>query len=167
MVENRCRRLADRIGRRGASLLIFGAMYVLGGIPLLVKPARTHLHVYELRIWAVAFVIAGIIAWANAFKRKRDKAGFVALMMIGWVWVAYCALSSILYIFYPHIFPLLVGLTFQNALLMILILVTSGLTESFEPVDLTRTLKTLTPTRPNDLKNPTRPSDPKGQDHAD
>jgi hypothetical protein len=142
-------------------------MYVLGGIPLLVKPARTHLHVYELRIWAVAFVVAGIIAWANAFKRKRDKAGFLALMMIGWLWVAYCALSSILYIFYPDIFPNLVGLTFQNALLMIAILITSGWTESFEPVDLAGTLKNLNRTGPNNLKNPTRPSDLKGQDHAD
>jgi hypothetical protein len=141
-VENRCRQLANRVGRRGASLLSFGGMYILAGVPLLIEPSQSHLHVSELRLWSAAFILAGLVAWGSAFSRsaRRDKCGFIALMLIGWLWVAYCALSSLLHVFNPNVFQNLIGLTFQNSFLMILILVTSGWPETFEPVDLAHAL---------------------------
>lgn len=137
-VHARCRRWAGQIGRRGAALLVFGVIYVLAGFPLLIAPSHSELHVYELRIWGLVFVCAGVVAWLSAFRRhvRHDRAGFLILMLVGWLWVAYCALSSILHLLQPLIFPSLVGLTFENAALMILILVTSGWPEPIEPVDL-------------------------------
>lgn len=138
----RRQRLAKRVGRRGAALLVFGVLYVLSGLPLLAQPAHIPVHIFELRGWALAFVASGVVAWMSAFRQhaKADKLGFVGLLLVGWLWTVYCVFSSILHVLNPVFFPNLWGESIQVAVLMCLVMVCSGWPEPTEPADLAHNL---------------------------
>lgn len=83
---------SDRIGRRGASLLTWGLMWFLAGLPLLFYTPHSTLHIIALKTWAAAFVAAGGLAILTSFRRspRADRLGFVALSLVGSCWVVYC-----------------------------------------------------------------------------
>ena len=78
----------ERLGRRGASLLVYGLIYFVSGLPLLVTPPSYLWHVLPFRVWAAGFVISG--ATAIAFSSRRtpagDAVGFMALTIMGTMW---------------------------------------------------------------------------------
>lgn len=130
--------LAKRIGRRGASLIILGVVYLTAGLPLLFTEAHIEIHIYELRVWASAFVIAGAVAFVSAFRRhaRHDKAGFVALSVVGMLWIIYSVFSTILHFFDPVLFPVLISQLFTTGPILALVAVCAGWDEPIEPVDL-------------------------------
>lgn len=86
-------RLRRRLGRRGAILLAFGAMWLLYGYSLLVEPVvstasyRLLLKVAPMDAWAWAWIVAGSVAWACAWRRSPlDWPGFAALYMVAVPW---------------------------------------------------------------------------------
>lgn len=83
-----------RIGRRGASLLVWGLAWLLAGLPLLFVPGtESEYNPVVLRLAAAAFVVAGAAALFAATKRspRADRWGFIPLSTVGAMWVIYNA----------------------------------------------------------------------------
>ncbi len=106
LVPARLRTLTERIGRRGASLLLFGLGYVFIGLgqTYTVSPQATLMGLtYILRVvsiehWGLVWIGCGIIAMGGAFTRRpgRDLFGFVALAFMAAIWAAAFLMGAIL-----------------------------------------------------------------------
>ncbi|MFE5332963.1 hypothetical protein ACFRCG_41925 [Embleya sp. NPDC056575] len=86
-------RLRQRLGRRGAFLGGMGTLWLLYGYGLLVEPIastasyRLLLHVMPMDGWAVAWVVAGVVALLCAWTRPPwDWPGFAALYATAIPW---------------------------------------------------------------------------------
>lgn len=87
------RRVAHRLGRRGAILSLKGTIATLFGIGLLTQPIpdrrglRLLLWVMPLHDWGFAWLCAGIIALACAWLgQDHDWPGFTAVWLISAAW---------------------------------------------------------------------------------
>lgn len=87
------RKLRHRVGRRGGTLLVIGLLDMVFSISLLRVSNPTNAKVYgallPLRIWAMVWIAAGLLAWASAFMRS-DRAGYVAsaVILTYWGWLS-------------------------------------------------------------------------------
>lgn len=135
--HGRCRRLRKRVGRRGTALIILGIIYLNSGLPLLLASPPDAFKIFALRLWAGAFVAAGLSAFVCAFRPKPrgDRFAFIALMLVGWLWTANCLLLFILHFVNPAI-PNLLSSAFGTAPLMVLVGVLAGWPEPPEPANL-------------------------------
>jgi hypothetical protein len=86
-------RVARRLGRRGAILLLKGTIATLFGYGLFVQPVpdrrglRLLLELMPLRGWAVVWVCAGVTALVCAWLGEgRDWPGFTAVWLISVPW---------------------------------------------------------------------------------
>lgn len=134
----------NRLGYRGASLLCYGLIFFITGLPLLLgvfvelEPIQHPISI-GLPIWAAGFVAAGILAVVSAFRHTpaADKAGFVALNAVGWSWIAFDVLLWLLHwTFFPHIGTVGWGSIIGNVVIMTKIWVDSGWNEPLEPLRL-------------------------------
>jgi len=87
------RRLRRRLGRRGASLLLFGALYLLYGYGLLVEPListvsfQILVDLWPVDVWAWLWICSGLVAVLSAWlPQGRDWLGFTALYPIAMAW---------------------------------------------------------------------------------
>ncbi len=99
-------RLAGRLSRRGAVLLLFGLDFLVIGLAtaLLPSPAstvegyRVADHLLPLHVWGVIWALAGlcgiITAWWPA---RRDDWGFYAMGSFGLLWACMSLGSTIVY----------------------------------------------------------------------
>jgi hypothetical protein len=92
------RRLSERLGRRGAFLLILGTGQACWGAGILVDPPppaglRLLTQVCDIRHWAWLWITAGIVTASSSLLRiGRDWFGFVTALLPPSVWaVAYMA----------------------------------------------------------------------------
>ena len=88
------RRLCRILGRRGAFLASFGALWALYGFGQLMEPLpdtrgiRLLLHVMPLDAWAACWIVAGCVAITAALlPQGRDWVGFPALLLIVVPWM--------------------------------------------------------------------------------
>lgn len=86
-------RLAHRIGRRGATLLLIGGLITLYGVGQLARPIpdqrgiRLLLLVMDLECWSWMWIAAGLLAMGCAFLRPRmDWPGFTGLWLATVPW---------------------------------------------------------------------------------
>lgn len=78
-----------RLGRRGAILLAFGAIYLVYGYALLTAPPRLGTLLYiDYHWWAWLWIGGGGLGILHSWARKpgRDTAGFVAIVAPPLVW---------------------------------------------------------------------------------
>lgn len=94
------RRLRRALGRRGAFLLGYGAMWVLYGLGQIASPPPDQrgltvlLQLWPLSVWGWCWVGAGLVAVVAAWlPRPKDRFGFVALMVIVAPWMVSYLLS--------------------------------------------------------------------------
>jgi hypothetical protein len=87
------RRLRARLGRRGSILFLKGTIAVLYGYGQLIQPVpdKRGLHLLlramPLHAWAIAWLIAGGVAFGCAFLGEgRDWPGFTAVWLISIPW---------------------------------------------------------------------------------
>lgn len=90
--------MRQRIGRRGAYLLIKSTVYLTHGWLFLTEPAtpalraalRLPLSVAPLKVWGAVWLAAGLVAAVSAFAGdpRRDRWGFLALIAVGSFWAA-------------------------------------------------------------------------------
>ena len=91
------RRLGLHVGRRGAFLILFGAVYALIGYsyltlsPVSVQAVRRSLHlalnVAPISVWGWAWVVTAIIAaLSGLFGPGRKAVGFVAAVIMPVLW---------------------------------------------------------------------------------
>ena len=128
-----------RFGRRGASLIIYGLIWFLSGLSLLILPIPSEIqHVLAIHVWAAVFLVSGVVAClASAFRTPRtDRWGFIALTLSGSLWAAYCATTWVLSLFNPLIFSPGWVETLTDILLMVKITVDAGWSEPTTPVAL-------------------------------
>lgn len=88
------RRLLRQLGRRGAFLLSFGAVWALIGYGQITSPPpdQRGLHLLTdrvpLEVWGWLWVTAGVVAILSAFlPQGSDRFGFLALAMIVTPWI--------------------------------------------------------------------------------
>lgn len=88
------RRLAQRLGRRGAFLLCFGTVWALIGYGQITAPQadKRGLHLLldrvPLDVWGWLWITAGLVAVVSAFLRQgSDRFGFFALTLIVMPWI--------------------------------------------------------------------------------
>ncbi|WP_394436312.1 hypothetical protein [Streptomyces sp. SGAir0957] len=92
MVGPAARRLQQKLGRRGAFLLILGVGKTCWGLSFLVNPPEDHglqllTRLCDLRHWSWLWIVCGIVTGASAFlKVGRDGAGFLAALIPPAVW---------------------------------------------------------------------------------
>ncbi|OKH91512.1 hypothetical protein [Streptomyces uncialis] len=86
--------IARRLGRRGAILASFGALWALYGVGQLIEPLpdtrgiRLLLRVMPLDGWAWCWIVCGLLALASApLRQGRDWVGFPALLVIVVPWM--------------------------------------------------------------------------------
>lgn len=89
------RRIRRRLGRRGAILSCYGAVWALYGTAQLITPQPDQrglsvlLNIAPLVVWACAWIAAGFIALACAWAPPgRDAAAFLALPLVVVPWMA-------------------------------------------------------------------------------
>lgn len=93
-------RVPHRLGRRGASLIIYGLVYMFSGVSTLTEINHgLPFAPFALPIWCGIFVVAGLLAVTMAFQRSPhvDRIGWVALAACGTGWVMYCVSLIILH----------------------------------------------------------------------
>lgn len=94
-------RVCQRVGRRGAFLLILGIIFILKGESLLILDltaaewaAREHaFRLFDPQAWANLFIAAGILGISSAFVHTRDRRysdaiGFAAIQGVAVAWSA-------------------------------------------------------------------------------
>lgn len=86
-------RLAHRVGRRGAILLLIGGLVLMYGAGQLAQPIpdqrgiRLMLLVMDLTYWSWTWIVAGALAIVCAFRREgRDWPGFTGLWLATVPW---------------------------------------------------------------------------------
>lgn len=83
-----------RLGRRGASLLILGALFTLYGLNLLNETTPSRLlqvlvDPLPLAFWGWAWIVAGVTAGVQAFTCSREAVwSFTSLAVVSWLWAA-------------------------------------------------------------------------------
>lgn len=89
------RRLKRKLGRRGAILTCYGAVWTLYGTAQLLTPSSDQrglgvlLNIAPLTAWACAWIVAGLIALACAWAPPgRDAPAFLALPLVVVPWMA-------------------------------------------------------------------------------
>lgn len=101
-----CARVRRRVGRRGAFLLAFGAVFGLLGLGLLRRapPPPEEAEIYEMALrvmpfggWGVAAVLAAALAWVGAVTRRwgLDAAAFAGLQFVATCWAASMAAAAV------------------------------------------------------------------------
>lgn len=88
------RRIARRVGHRGALLILLGMIAMLYGVSLITTPPvpnppglRLLLGLMGLHGWGVTLAAAGVIAIAcSPLKQPRDWPGFTALVFVWLPW---------------------------------------------------------------------------------
>lgn len=101
MLPSLLRHPPDTLGRRGASLLIYGAVWAILAVSILTRPGSPEtdlLAIIPTPVHAGIWVVASAIALTCAFRRTpgADTAGFVALIVVAfaraatyaWAWGA-------------------------------------------------------------------------------
>lgn len=141
----------NRLGYRGASLLMYGLIFFITGLPLLLGVFIDFAPVQQpasigLPVWAGGFVVSGILAILSAFRRtpQADKIGFTSLSAVGWSWVAYGVLLQLVHwavlIFnwhwLPHIGTVGWGSIIANSVIMTKVWIDSGWNEPTVPLNL-------------------------------
>lgn len=127
-----------RLGKRGASLLIYATIWVLSGFPMLFENPPSEFRVVALRAWAALFVAAGVVAGLASLRRtpRADRWGFIALMVSGWLWCINCltlfALSVTTNVVHNGQYLVLQAVT--TGLLMVKVGLDAGWSEPTEPV---------------------------------
>lgn len=88
------RRLARKLGRRGAILLCYGTVWALYGYGQLISPQADQsgltllLQKIPLEVWAWLWIAAGLVAIVAAWlPQGRDAPGFVAIVLIVLPWM--------------------------------------------------------------------------------
>lgn len=142
------RLLEERIGYRGASLLMYGLIFFFDGAPLLLDIPDTHPVDHPVSIgipiWAAGFVAAGLIAIISAFRRSSliDKIALGALMAVGCSWVTFCIILQVWHWFATRV-PTLGWMTIiVDIVIMTKIWIDSGWDEPVEPLGLADRLPT-------------------------
>lgn len=82
--------MRQRLGHRGASLLLYGVVWLFLALSLsLTDPASVY-HAVSLHVWAALFAAGGAVAIVSAFRYgpSRDRWGWIALSLTGSLWVA-------------------------------------------------------------------------------
>lgn len=83
-------RLVRMVGRRGAFLLFLALLDVLYGYSIAVSPApqeQAYSLILPARVWAVAWIAAGVVCAASA-PARRDWPGYTAAAVIKMSWAA-------------------------------------------------------------------------------
>lgn len=87
------RRLGQRLGRRGAALVLLGSGKMCFGTGYLLTPAPNPrgldllTRFADIRVWAGLWVVCGAVTFAAGWLRVgRDGAGFVAALLPPFVW---------------------------------------------------------------------------------
>lgn len=93
MYRRAARRFGRMLGRRGAILLTYGAIWALFGYSLIVEPnpdrsgIQTLLRLWPLSTWGVLWIVAGAVAVVSAFMPTGlDWAGYAALPLMAVCW---------------------------------------------------------------------------------
>jgi hypothetical protein len=92
MLAAAARRVAARLGRRGAILSLKGTIALLYGYGLAVQPIpdKRGLHLLlgmmPLCGWAIAWMCAGLTALTCAWLRERDWPGYTAVWLVTVPW---------------------------------------------------------------------------------
>lgn len=125
-----------QLGRRGASLLIYGFMWLISGLPLLFVSPPSLIHVAELRLWAAGFVGSGALAIAAAFRRtpRADRFGFLALTLVVTLWIVYALTTWVLHITVGGVYSVGPVSAIVNILLLVKVNIDAGWSEPMEPV---------------------------------
>jgi hypothetical protein len=87
------RRLAVRLGRRGASLLFLGSLsMILAASLLLASPQQATIASYRmlatiapLAVWGISWLISGLICWTQAFM-LQDRIAFALTTAMWWLY---------------------------------------------------------------------------------
>lgn len=99
------RRVRDHVGRRGACLLLFGAVFGMYGLRLAVddreRPGPMWLTMYvPLDVLGVVWVVVGLVAAVHAFRRGPgdDMLGFYFMTGLSLGWSAVHAWAWVLFL---------------------------------------------------------------------
>lgn len=132
-----------RLGRRGASLLIYGAMWFISGLPLLVVTPPGLIHIAELRLWAAGFVGSGALAILAAFRRspRADRFGFLSLTLVVTLWVVYVLTTWVLHITVGGVYGVGPISAVVDILLLVKVNIDAGWSEPIEPTVLPLSLE--------------------------
>lgn len=133
----------EALGRRGASLLIYGAMWLISGLPLLFVSPPGLIHVAELKLWGAGFVGSGLLAILAAFRRspRADRFGFLALTSVITLWVVYVLTTWLLHITVGGVYSVGPISAIVNILLLVKVNIDAGWSEPIEPVVLPLSLE--------------------------
>lgn len=125
-----------QLGRRGASLLVWGLIWLLSGLPLLFASPPGTIHIAELRLWAIGFVGAGALSIIAAFRRtpRADRFGFLALSLVVTLWVVYVLTTWVLHITVGGVYSLGPISAIVNILLLVKVNIDAGWSEPTEPL---------------------------------
>lgn len=101
MIPHPLRRPPDILGRRGASLLIYGTTWIVVAASVILRPTRTETDLFAFIptvLHAGLWAAAGAVAIVYAFRRTpgADTPGWVALVVVAlaraftyaWAWLA-------------------------------------------------------------------------------
>lgn len=121
-------------------MIVWGLTWFLAGLPLMFFTPPSALHAVALKIWAAGFVVSGVVALTVSTRRtpRADQIGFVALSLVGSLWVVYSLILFGTMLVFDHdtfetAYPPL-GTAIVDLLLVVKINIDAGWPEPTDPI---------------------------------